>query len=55
MIDKQFDDILKRKLNDMTETSNSDWSSFEQKLDNALSNDATVLFIRWRRWIYCRL
>ena len=35
MIDKQFDDILKRKLNDMTETSNSDWSLFEHKLDDA--------------------
>ena len=35
MIDKQFDDILKRKLNDMTETSNSDWSAFEYKLDDA--------------------
>ena len=42
MIDKQFDDILKRKLNDMTETSNSDWSAFEHKLDNAqMSNTAS--------------
>lgn len=34
MIDKQFDDILKRKLTDMTDASKSDWSAFEQKLDN---------------------
>lgn len=34
MIDKQFDDILKRKLNDMTETSPSDWSTFEGILDD---------------------
>lgn len=41
MIDKQFDDIMKRKLNNMTEASNSDWPAFEHKLDNAqMSNSA---------------
>lgn len=33
MIDKQFDDILRRKLNAMMDTSDSDWSAMEQKLD----------------------
>ncbi len=41
MIDKQFDNILKRKLNNMTETSSSDWSVFEHILDDAnLSGNA---------------
>ena len=35
MINKQFDDILKRKLNNMATPSNSDWSVFEHKLDKA--------------------
>ena len=42
MIDKQFDDILKRKLNNMTDYSNIDWSVFEHKLDKAqMSNTAS--------------
>ena len=40
MIDKQFDDILKRKLNNMTDAGNSDWSDFEQKLTNVESSDS---------------
>ena len=40
MIDKQFDDILKRKLENMTDASNSDWSDFEQKLVNEVSSDS---------------
>ena len=35
MINKQLDDILKRKLNNMATPSNSDWSVFEHKLDKA--------------------
>ena len=35
MIDKQFDDILNSKLNNMATPSNSDWSVFEHKLDKA--------------------
>ena len=42
MIDKQFDDILKRKLNEMTEAGDSDWSVFEQKLDNSELTDSAV-------------
>ncbi|MEJ6696352.1 MAG: hypothetical protein QNK55_03165 [Saprospiraceae bacterium] len=42
MIDKQFEDILKRKLNNMTDYSNIDWSVFEHKLDKAqMSNTAS--------------
>lgn len=39
MIDKQFDDILKRKLNEMIDTSDSNWSSFASKLEQAESLD----------------
>ena len=42
MIDKQFDDILKRKLNNMTEASNSDWSTFVHKLDDAQMSKSAI-------------
>lgn len=39
MIDQQFDDILKRKLNDMADASKSDWSIFANKLSEVESSD----------------
>lgn len=39
MIDQQFDDILKRKLNAMTDSSESDWSAFVQKLEEIEASD----------------
>jgi|GEM_PF-3615942 len=42
MIDKQFDDILKRRLNEMRDTNNSDWNAFEQKLNNTSTEDMGI-------------